>query len=117
MGTVVVERCLYVLGGFDGSKGFDLVMQLSLERLTWKLLELKLPKPGFHFPCFKVRSTEVYLLMYKTLYSFTPLKITKLKTLSKDVWSCVGTSYYCRGTLYCASESREASSLKIGELT
>jgi hypothetical protein len=117
IGTVVVERCLYALGGYDGSKSLDLVMQLSLERLTWKLLELKLPKPGFYFPCFKVRSTEVYLLMHKTLYSFTPLKITKLKTVSKDIWSYVGTNYYCRGTLYCASQSREGCRLKIGELT
>jgi hypothetical protein len=96
MRTVVVERSLYALGGVaDGSKSTDGVMQLSLERLTWKLLELKLPKSGSSFPCFKVRSTEVYLLMSKTLYSFTPLKITKLKTFPNDMASYVGTSYYC----------------------
>jgi hypothetical protein len=48
-------------------------------------------------PCFKT-DTEVYLLIKKTLYSFTPLEVKPVLTLPEKI-KC-RTSRYSRGTLY-----------------
>jgi hypothetical protein len=89
----VVESILYALGGFDGSP-LDLVQKLSLESLTWELMQLRLPFPGSGIPCFKVRNTEVYLVVNNTLCSFTALQVRLLKTLYEDIRSWRGVSYF-----------------------
>jgi hypothetical protein len=113
---VVVKNSLYALGGFDGS-ALDLIQKLSLESLTWELMQFKLPFAGFGIPCFKLRDTEVYLVVKKTLCSFTAFEVLPLKTLTKDIQSWFGTSYYCRGTLYCTNYARGVLSLEIGSLS
>jgi hypothetical protein len=60
-------------------------------------MQLKLPQAGYDFPCFK-KDTEVYLVIKKTLYSFTPLEVKPIKTLP-EVIKC-SSSYYSRDTLY-----------------
>jgi hypothetical protein len=70
MSGVVVESSLYALGGFNLEK-LDLVQKLSLESLTWELIQFRLPFTGYSFPCFKVRETEVYLVVKKTLCSLS----------------------------------------------
>jgi hypothetical protein len=65
---VVVDRNLYALGGYDGIF-LDLVQKLSLESLTWEIMQFRLPFTGYGFPCFKVRDTEVYLVVNQTLFS------------------------------------------------
>jgi hypothetical protein len=70
---VVVESSLYALGGQDASE-LDLVQKLSLESLTWELMQFRLPFTGDGIPCFKVRDTEVYLVVNKTSASSLPLK-------------------------------------------
>jgi hypothetical protein len=60
-------------------------------------MQLKLPQADWYFPCFK-KDTEVYLVINKTLYSFTPLEVKPIKTLPEDI-RCI-SSYYSRGTLY-----------------
>jgi hypothetical protein len=65
MSGVEVENSVYALGGHNDSK--DTVQKLSLDSLTW---QLKLPQAAFRFPCFK-KDTEVYLVIRRTLYSFT----------------------------------------------
>jgi hypothetical protein len=60
-------------------------------------MQLKLPKGTFLFPCFKTE-TQVYLVIKKTLYSFTPLEVKAVKTLVRYI-RC-DSSYYSRGTLY-----------------
>jgi hypothetical protein len=113
---VVLESSLYALGGNDG-EDLDLVQKLSLESLTWELMQFRLPFAGYAIPCFKMRDTEVYLVVNKTLCSLTALEVRPLKTLSEDIHSSFGTSYYCRGTLYCSSKQGEVLSLEIGSLS
>jgi hypothetical protein len=116
MSGVVVENNLYALGGFDGS-ALDLVQKLSLESLTWELMQFRLPFAGYAIPCFKLRDTEVYLVVNKTLCCFTALEVRPLKTLTEDIQSWFGASYYHRGTLYCSSCEGAVLSLSIGSLS
>jgi hypothetical protein len=70
-----MEDCLYVLGGKGTEGDLDLVQRLHLEGQIWKVMKLKLPQPCFSMPCFK-REDAVYLLVDKTLYTFTPLQFS-----------------------------------------
>jgi hypothetical protein len=98
MSAVELHNSLYALGGDQGiGEYLDTVQQLSLDSLTWQLMQLKLPQAAFDFPCFK-KDTEVYLVINKTLYSFTPLEVKPIKTLPEAIY-CY-SSYYSRGTLY-----------------
>jgi hypothetical protein len=114
---VVVENSLYALGGYDGFSCLDLVQKLSLESLTWELMQFKLPLAGYAIPCFKLRDTEVYLVVKKTLCSFTPEEVRPLKTLTINIQSYRGVSYYHKGTLYCSSYFEGVRSLEIGSLS
>jgi hypothetical protein len=58
MSGVVLESSLYALGGYDDSS-LDLVQKLSLESLTWELIQFRLPFAGYGILCFKLRDTEV----------------------------------------------------------
>jgi hypothetical protein len=113
---VVVERNLYALGGHY-TEPLDFVQKLSLESLTWELMQLRLPHAGAVFPCFKVRDTEVYLVVRNTLCSFTALQVLPQKTLTSDIRSWVGVSYYHRGTLYCSSDEGAVCSHEVGSLS
>jgi hypothetical protein len=113
----VVESSLYALGGHGGSEALDLVQKLSLDSLTWELMQLRLPHVGHGIPCFKLRDTEVYLVVNKTLCSFTGLQVVPLKTLSEDIRSWYGASYYDRGTLYCSYYFGAVRSYEIGSLS
>jgi hypothetical protein len=113
---VVVERSLYALGGSDGSI-LDLVQKLSLETLTWELMQLRLPHAGQCIPCFKLTDTEVYLVVKKTLCSFTASEVRPLKTLAEDIRSFRGASYYHKGNLYCSSGERAVRCHAIGSLS
>jgi hypothetical protein len=114
---VVLENSLYALGGYDGLRNADVVQKLSLESLTWELMQFSLPFEGSTIPCFKLRDTEVYLVVNKTLCSFTAFEVRPLKTLTEDIYSWFGTSYYCRGTLYCSSSEGAVVSYEIGSLS
>jgi hypothetical protein len=121
---VVLESSLYALGGSNESSYFDVVQKLSLESLTWELMQFRLPFAGDYIPCFKLRDSQVYLVVNKTLCSFISLEVRPLKTLTENtrvgeervtkgsVWS-----YYRRGTLYCSSDAGAVSSLEIGSLS
>jgi hypothetical protein len=71
----VVESCLFALGGYDGSSYLNLVQKLSLESLTWELMQYRLPFADRRIPCFKLRDTEVYLVVKDTLCSFTAFEV------------------------------------------
>jgi hypothetical protein len=114
---VVVENNLYALGGFCGCEPLDLVQKLSLESLTWELMQFRLPFAGYGIPCFKLRDTEVYLVVNRTLCSFTAFEVQPLKTLTEDFKSFGGASYYCRGTLYCSRNEGRVLSSEIGSLS
>jgi hypothetical protein len=64
-----------------------------MECLTWELMQFRLPFAGYSIPCFKLRDTEVYLMVNKTLCSFSPFEVHHLKTLTGDIQSWFGTSY------------------------
>jgi hypothetical protein len=99
MSAVELHNHLYALGGeSEELYSSDTVQKLSLDSLTWQLIQLKLPQAVHSFPCFKI-DTEVYLVIEKTLYSFTPLEVKPIKTLPEDISEC-SSSYYSRGTLY-----------------
>jgi hypothetical protein len=99
------------------------VQKLSLESFTWELIQFRLPFESYAIPCFKLRDTEVYLVVNKALCSFSALEVRPLKTLTEDIQSRNGTSYqglwsyYCRGALYCSSFSGGVLSYKIGSLS
>jgi hypothetical protein len=52
---VVVESSLYALGGATVSGFLDLVQKLSLESLTWEIMQLRLPYADSAISCFKLR--------------------------------------------------------------
>jgi hypothetical protein len=114
---VVVERSVYALGGNDRDIYLDLVQKLSLESLTWELMQFRLPFADFGIPCFKLRDTEVYLVVSNTLCSFTGLEVRPLKTLTGDIKNWFGASYYCRETLYCSHYLGAVLSYEIGSLS
>jgi hypothetical protein len=114
---VVVENSLYALGGYDGSSDLDLVQKLSLESLTWEIMQFRLPFIGKCISCFKLRDTEVYLMVDLTLCSFNPSEVRPLKSLTEDIQSWFGVSYYCRGTLYCSSYEGAVLSYEIGSFS
>jgi hypothetical protein len=114
---VVIENSLYALGGMRNGTYLDLVQKLSLESLTWELMQFRLPFVSFDSPCFKLRDTEVYLVVNKTLCSFTGSEVRPLKTLTEDIESWFGASYYHNGTLYCSYYEGGVRSYKIGSLS
>jgi hypothetical protein len=118
---VVVESSLYALGGYAlggyGGSFLDLVQKLRLESLTWELMQLRLPHASLGIPCFKLRDTEVYLVVNKILCSFTGLEVRPIKTLTEGITGGLGASYYRRGTLYCSFDVGELLSYEIGSLS
>jgi hypothetical protein len=105
--AVELENSLYALGDTNS------VQKLSLVSLTWELMWLKLPQAARCIAFFKTDS-QVYLVIKKTLYSFTPKQIKPIKTLPRGI-ECY-TSYYSRGTVYYDTD-RGIKSLTVGELT
>jgi hypothetical protein len=109
---VVLESSLYALGGCGGPN-LDLVQKLSLESLTWEIMQFKLPSAGSGIPCFKLRETEVFLVVNRTLCCFTAFEVRPLNELTEYIKSWYGASYYRRGTLYCSSDQGGVRSLEI----
>jgi hypothetical protein len=110
MSAVEVENSLYALGGTAYYSNLDTVQKLNLDSLTWELMQLKLPQEARNVLCFKI-DTQVYLVLEKTLYSFTPLQVKAVKTVPESI-SCY-SSYYTKGTLYYESDYG-ISSLVLG---
>jgi hypothetical protein len=102
MSAVVMDNSLYALGGYDGGY-LDTVQKLSLDSLTWELMQFKLPQATRSVPCFKT-DTQVYLVVQRTLYSFSPPEVKPVKTIVHFI-QCK-TSYYNRGILYCTQSAQ-----------
>jgi hypothetical protein len=49
--AVVHESSLYVLGGCNLISRMDSIQRLSLDSLTWELMQLRLPQAGSAIPC------------------------------------------------------------------
>jgi hypothetical protein len=80
-------------------------------------MQFRLPFAGYYIPCFKLRDAEVYLVVNKTLCSLTASKLRPLKTLTEDILSWFGASYYHKGTLYCSYDRGGVHSYEIGSLS
>jgi hypothetical protein len=92
---VVVEKSLYALGGSNKEGPLDLIQKLNLERPShWRILQFKLPFAGFGIPCFKLRNTEVYLVVGQTLCSFTKSKVYPLLELSGSIQRRYGACFF-----------------------
>jgi hypothetical protein len=115
MSAVVVEGSLYALGGMD-TRSLDLIQTLSLESFTWAIMRLKLPSAATWFPCFQVSASKAFLILDRTLFSFTSQQIEAIKTLSEGIDSMTGPNYYSRGTLFCSYHKGPARRLEIGSL-
>jgi hypothetical protein len=117
MSAVVLDNSLYALGGSTAAFiQLDTVQKLSLDSLTWELMDLKLPFEACSFPCFKIE-TQVFLQINWALYSFTPLEFKKIKTLDiDDIYSSLA-SCYGRGILYYTATMNGMHSIQLGELT
>jgi hypothetical protein len=104
LSAVVLENSLYALGGAAADGGLDTVYQLSLDSLTWSLMQLNLPQIGYQIPFFKT-DTQVLLAIETTLYSFTPLEVRPIKTLPEKLSE--RSSCYFRGSLYIIRQDSE----------
>jgi hypothetical protein len=113
MSAVELGNSLYALGGLSNRRVLHSVQKLSLNSLTWELMQLKLPQAAIRPACFKTDS-QVYLVIKETLYSFSPLEVKPVKTLPEDINSRM--SDYSRGTLY-YEDGYRIRSLAVGELT
>jgi hypothetical protein len=80
-------------------------------------MQLRLPHVASHIPCFKLRDTEVYLVVNNILCSFSDFEVRPLKTLDEGIECWSGASYYRRGTLYCSSTWGAVRSFEIGSLS
>jgi hypothetical protein len=109
---VVVEDSLYALGGSAGPY-LSLIQKLRLVELTWEVIELSLPQPACSVPCF-VLDTGGYILLGKTLYSFPQLQV--VRTVSENLMSYCGPSYFSRGFVYCSSIIGAPRRVEIGSL-
>jgi hypothetical protein len=114
MSAVELDNSLYALGGEANYRKFNTVQKMSLDSLTWEFMQLKLPQACSEIACFKT-DTQVYLMIGKTLYSFTPLEVKPIKTFPDSFYACY-SSYYIRGTLYYEFGDDGISSLAVGEL-
>lgn len=116
--TLDANRSVYVVGGNSG-KPRDLIQELSLESLKWRELELRLPSPASCLSVFKVCESECYFALDRVLYCFVPLtsQIHKIKTLSENIQSYCGPSYYSQGTLYCTNYFGAVKMLAVGSLS
>jgi hypothetical protein len=64
MSAVELGNSLYALGGYSHPRSLDTVQKLSVDSLTWELMQLKLPQAECIVPCFKT-DTQVYLVIEK----------------------------------------------------
>jgi hypothetical protein len=111
--TVVINNSLYALGGRTTTeRGLDTVQKLSLDSLTWELMQLKLPQAALSCPCFKT-DTKAYLVIGDILFSFNLVQFKPIKSLPFPLYC--SSSYFSRGTLYSATSWR-VKSVVIGKL-
>jgi hypothetical protein len=111
-----LEMSLYIIGGIERfPRSLDII-----QKLTWEVLQVKLPSPDFGLTCFKVgrRPTQIYFIMNKQLYALQPQanQIRQVKAIEKEGIERCKLSYYTQGMLY-YFKSTESGRFKIGLLS
>jgi hypothetical protein len=121
LNSVVMEatQSLYLIGGTASHKPLDLIVRLDLLKLTFEVLDVKLPQPGRNIACFMLssESTEIYFIVNQDLYLFKPSSNSceYVKHVSHQL-NCQGLCYYLDGTLYYTSDYVRALTFDIGDL-
>mmetsp|Transcript_31611 Transcript_31611/g.54743 ORF Transcript_31611/g.54743 Transcript_31611/m.54743 type:complete len:282 (+) Transcript_31611:33-878(+) len=112
------SQMLYVIGGEVTMMSYNLIQELSLEALEWRLLELELPSTVSGIACFVFHSV-IYFLQESKLYllDLEKEKVKQVKVLSADIQSYYGPSFYSRGNLFASSSSGPVQRLHIGFLS
>jgi hypothetical protein len=114
--------CLYALGGTvdkSGAQSIDLIQELNLQSLTWRVLELKLPFNRTEVTCFVYKDTsQLYFLLGKGLYSFRPKeeRIALVRSYPLFLPCAMQPWYYSKGTLICSSYFGKTFKYEIGSL-
>lgn len=119
LSLIVLEgpQCLYALGGYKSfNQCIDLIQRMSLSRLEWDILPIKLPSSDKSLAVFKIDETRMYFVSCKTLFSFHPssLSIKPVKSLSESIGSLYGPSSFKEGVLYCSFSEGAAKKLELG---
>jgi hypothetical protein len=103
---LVLEDCLYALGGGSTAVNLDLIQKLDFTDLTWTVLGLRLPSADMSLAVFKTSAVQAYFIIGKELYSFLPSQqsISLVKTLPSKVRGWYGPSYFSLGVLYTSTD-------------
>mmetsp|Transcript_13734 Transcript_13734/g.25904 ORF Transcript_13734/g.25904 Transcript_13734/m.25904 type:complete len:110 (-) Transcript_13734:127-456(-) len=106
---------LYVLGGYNGTRFVTFIQELSLERLEWRLLDLRLPSTFQFSASFKLGS-QCCLSQAGKFYvlDFKEFKSTLIKSLPGSILGKLGPSHYSKGTLYATNCEGRALEQNIG---
>jgi hypothetical protein len=117
LSSIVAEECLYVLGGYSDT-ALDLIQRLSLTSLTWTVLDVRLPAAAYYLACFTQKTPQIYFVRLRELYCFEleTSHITRVKAVTRQVFSYFGPNYFYNGTLYCANSDNAVEALAVGSL-
>lgn len=119
---IVIEptECLYVLGGYNGEY-LDLLQELNLKNLTWRLLALNLPNTDSFIMTFKVKkiSTELFFVQESKLMMCMPQQssIIKVATIKADIKCSTGLSTFVNTHLLCSQDEGPAHDFEVGIFT
>mmetsp|Transcript_29017 Transcript_29017/g.51900 ORF Transcript_29017/g.51900 Transcript_29017/m.51900 type:complete len:345 (-) Transcript_29017:88-1122(-) len=109
--SVVVLKAtesLFAFGGTYKKQKLDLIQRLSLSRLEWDILPLRLPKPACDIACFVKGNSKIEFVIEGSLYSLNGKteSMKLLKKLDKQYVSIRGPTYYYGGLIYCSAPYR-----------
>lgn len=112
---------IFVLGGsFDQSSSLDAIQMLSTHTLTWRVLDVRLPKMTNGMLCFNHdhRADVVYFLIENRVYALSSVthQVQHLVTLSKRLREFKMPCRFINGTLFCSSYYHGVISVDIAEL-
>jgi hypothetical protein len=97
----------------------DFIYTLCCESLIWTTLAVQLPSKTVSIACFRVtkESSEVYFVQGSKLYKLDQqAQITAVRTLSADIMSFCGPSYYSRGSIFSTNYDGQPFRVEIGSL-
>jgi len=111
-------QCLYALGGWLGHGGSrDIIQRLTLDRLEWDVMPLRLPSVAASIACFKQDESKLEFVVRGNLYCLnakTECAITLIKQIGDNTRSYCGPSYYHSGHLYCSNNDGAAERQEVG---
>mmetsp|Transcript_3086 Transcript_3086/g.6388 ORF Transcript_3086/g.6388 Transcript_3086/m.6388 type:complete len:399 (+) Transcript_3086:57-1253(+) len=117
---VEITQCLFAFGGECYGELLRTIQRLSLERLSWDLLKIKLPNKIMRVACFKVDLADsvVYICTKTKIIAYSPLNnsIKATQALREQASSQSGPTNFCNGVLYCSRIDGKALRVEIGSV-